>query len=119
MANVHDGVLLMLQFHKFHSSTSLFFLIYINDLTENLQSNSKLFANDTFLFTLINDANATATQLCEDLDKIKKWAFQWKMSPNPDPSKQAKEITFIRNAKKFVAIFLNNKPAQQLLSQNT
>ena len=41
------------------------------------------------------------------------------MSPNPDPSKQAKEVTFIRNAKKVVAIFLNNKPAQQVLSKNT
>ena len=58
-------------------------------------------------------------QLCEDLDKIKKWAFQWKMSSNPDPSKQAQEVTFIRNVKKVVPIFFNNKPAQQVSSQNT
>ena len=51
---------------------SRLFLIYINDLTENLQSNPKLFADDTSLFTLTNDASATAKQLCEDLDKIKR-----------------------------------------------
>ena len=54
----------------------LLFLIYINDLTEYLKSNPKLFADDTSLFTLINDPNATAKQLCEDLDKIKEWTFQ-------------------------------------------
>ena len=38
----------------------LLFLIYINNLIENLQSNPKLFADNTSLFTLINDPNATA-----------------------------------------------------------
>ena len=32
--------------------------------------------------------------------QIKKWPFQWKMSFNPDPSKQAQEITFSRKTKK-------------------
>ena len=34
------------------------------------------------------------TQLNNDLNKISKWAFQWKMLFNPDPSKQAIEISF-------------------------
>ena len=50
---------------------SLLFLIYVDDLTENLQSHSRLFADNTSLSTLINDPNATAKQLFEDLDKIK------------------------------------------------
>ena len=97
----------------------LLFLIHINDLIENLQSNPKLFPDDTSLFTLINDPNATAKQLCEDLDKIKEWAFQWKMSFNPDPSKQAQEVIFTRKVKKVVhpPIFFNNKPVQQVSSQ--
>ena len=33
----------------------LFFLIYINDLTENLKCNAKLFADDTSLFTIAQD----------------------------------------------------------------
>ena len=27
-----------------------------------------------------------------DLEKINKWAHQWKMSVNPDPNKQATEV---------------------------
>ena len=70
------------------------FLICINDLTENLQSNPKFFADDNSLFAIINDTNATAKQLCEDLDKIKEWVFQWKMNFSLRPSKQAQDIVF-------------------------
>ena len=31
------------------------FLVYINDLTENLHSNSKIFADDTSLFSTVSD----------------------------------------------------------------
>ena len=34
--------------------------------------------------------------LNNDLTKITKWAFQWKMSFNPDISKQAHEVIFFR-----------------------
>ena len=61
-------------------------------LTENPQSNPKLFADDTSLFTILNYPNTTAKQLCDDLDKIKELAFHWKMSFNPDPSKKAEEV---------------------------
>ena len=32
------------------------------------------------------------TEFNNDLNKISKWAFQWKMLFNPDPNKQAIEI---------------------------
>ena len=35
----------------------LLFLIYINDLPNELQSNAKLFADDTSLFAVVNDKN--------------------------------------------------------------
>ena len=75
------------------------FLIDIDGLTKNLQANPNFFADDTSLFSIINDPNATTKQICEDLDKIKEWAFQWKMCFNPDPSKQAEEVIFIRKGK--------------------
>ena len=53
----------------------LLFLIYINDLSNNISSNCKLFADDT--------------SLSQDLKAITNWAFQWKMIFNPDLSKQA------------------------------
>ena len=52
-------------------------------------------------------------------DKIKEWAFQWKMSFNPDPSKQAQEVIFTGKVKKVahLPIFFNNKLIQQVPSQ--
>ena len=77
---------------------------YINNLTENLQPNPMFFADDISLLTIINDPNATAKQLCEDLDKMKELVYQWKTSFNPDSSKQAQEIIFtskIKSAHQF------------------
>ena len=72
----------------------LLFLIYINDISKNLESNVKLFADDTSLFSVVFDPNISARTLNNDLSKIEQWAFQWKMSFNPDLSKQAQEVLF-------------------------
>ena len=61
----------------------LLFLVYINDPTDGLSSNAKLFGDET-----------AANELNNDLYQINKWAFQWKLRFNPDPSKQAQEIFF-------------------------
>ena len=44
----------------------LLFLIYINDLSDGLKSECKLFADDTFLFSVVNDISALASDLNED-----------------------------------------------------
>ena len=79
---------------------ALFFLIFINDLSGNLISNPKLFANDTSLFSVLQDITLSANNLNDDLKKIKKWTFQWKRSFNPDPNKQAQEVIFSRKLNK-------------------
>ena len=58
----------------------LFFLIYINDLAEDISSTAKLFADDTSLFSVVNDIDESANQMNLDLEKISLWAYQWKMS---------------------------------------
>ena len=58
-------------------------LIYINDLSDNLQYNPQLFADDTSLFSTIKVPKRTANNLNNDLKEINKWVFQWKMSFNP------------------------------------
>ena len=68
----------------------LLFLIYINDLTDGLSSNTKLFADDTSLFSVIHDSVITTLELNSDLSRTKQWAFQWLMSFDPDLNKQAK-----------------------------
>ena len=67
----------------------LLFLIYINDLPNELKSNVKLFADDTSLFTIVKDINESASILNNDLLLISKWTFNWKMLFNPDPTKPA------------------------------
>ena len=44
-------------------------LIYINDLLDGLSSNAKLFADDTSLFSVVHDINASAIELNSDLKK--------------------------------------------------
>ena len=78
----------------------LLFLVYINDLTDNNSSNIKLFADDSSLFTRVNGINVTHSKLVQDLETIKKWAYQWKMQFNPDISKQAIEVVFSHKHKK-------------------
>ena len=50
----------------------LLFLIYINDLPDELKSNAKLFADDTSLFSIVKDKNESANILSNDLAQISK-----------------------------------------------
>ena len=69
------------------------FLIYINDLPNELKSNAKLFADDTSLYTIVKDKNESANILNNDLQLISKWGYQWKMLFNSEP---AQEVLFSR-----------------------
>ena len=51
----------------------LLFLIYINDLSNNLSSNCKHFADDTSLFSVVNNIHTSATTLSQDLKAITNW----------------------------------------------
>ena len=53
----------------------LLFLIYINDLSNNLSSNPKLLADDTSLFSVVHDINQSGMNLNDDLKQISSWAF--------------------------------------------
>ena len=79
----------------------LLFLIYINDLTEGVTTNAKLFADDTSLFSVAHDTRTFSKDLYKDLEKINNWDFQWKMNFNPDSTRQAQEIIFSSKAKKM------------------
>ena len=75
----------------------LYFLIYISDLSHNLLSTAKLFADDTSVFSFVHDIDSFTKQLNDDLTKISDWVYQWEMSFNPDLSKQAPEVIFSSN----------------------
>ena len=74
---------------------SILFSIYINDLTENLSSNKKLFVDDTSLFSVEYDIQTSANNLNQDLERISKWVTQWKMNLNPYATKRAQEFILV------------------------
>ena len=97
----------------------LLFLIYINNPSDDLSTTTKFFADDTPLFFIVQNANTSASHLNGDLSKISNWTFQWKMSFNPDPSKQAQEVIFSLKIQKtcHLSIYFNNKSFKQVPSQ--
>ena len=94
-------------------------MIYINDLTEALTTNVKLFADDTSLFSVVHDTQTSANDLNKDLELINNWAFQWKMNFNADPPKQGHEVIFSRKAKEIYhpPLVFNNTSVSQSSSQ--
>ena len=73
---------------------TLLFLVYINDLIDNISSYARLFADDTSLFTVVYDENIATEQLNRDSKIIAEWAYQWKMQFKPDVTKQAVQEFF-------------------------
>ena len=63
----------------------LLFLIYINDINENLSKDTKirLFADDSFLYRNIKSQHDSSI-LQNDLDLLQKWERKWKMEFHPD-----------------------------------
>ena len=51
----------------------LFFLIYINDLTDGTWSIVKLFADDTSLFSVFQNKSNSASQFNNDLNRFIDW----------------------------------------------
>ena len=80
----------------------LFFLKCINDLPDGLKSNVK-------------NREESASDLTNDLDMISKWAYNWKMSFNPDPGKPAQEVLFSRKNSNIThpIIHFNNVQVQR------
>ena len=58
----------------------------------------------------MKDSIRASAALNKDLNQISNWAFSWKMSFNPDHSKQAKEIVFSkkRSTTQLPELIFNN-----------
>ena len=78
----------------------LLFIIYMNDIVDNIESDILIFADDTSLISSGTDPFVTTLQLNRDLEKINSWALRWKVAFNP---KKSKDIIFSKKC-------LNNSP---------
>jgi len=61
----------------------LLFLVYINDIVENINCNIRLFADDTSIYITVDNPTTTANTLNTDLNTISKWAEKWQVNFNP------------------------------------
>ena len=48
------------------------------------------------------NVNKTAKKINDYFENVSKWAHQWKISFNPDPTQMAKEVLFSRKKLKVV-----------------
>ena len=72
----------------------LLFLLYVNDLPNNLKSSIRLFSDDALLYGIVSN-DVDGDQLHEDLKKLEMWQSKWQMSFNP-----AKRKTICLSTKK-------------------
>ena len=91
----------------------LLFLVFINDLTDDLQCNTKLFADDTMLYLTVEDPIISARLLNDDLRKIDKWSKKWLVTFNP---KKSESITFSlkSNNVNHPSLYLDSEPIQEV-----
>ena len=77
-----------------------------------IQSNVKFFADDTSLFYIVTIPILSTSELNSDFKYIAKWAHQWKMSFNPDPTKQLNKMLFSQKIihEPHPPIFFNSLP---------
>ena len=65
------GLMLAQESHK--DTWSIIFLICINDLADELSSNTKLFNDDTFLSSVVHNGDSSAAELNNNVAKINHW----------------------------------------------
>ena len=86
----------------------LLFIIYMNDIVEDIESDILIIADDTSLMASGSDPSETAAKLNRDLDKISTWALIWKVSFG---AKKSKDMIFSKK-------ILNNSPTIKFNNTN-
>lgn len=88
----------------------LLFLIFINDITDNLLSLTRMFADDTSL-SFSSDNNIEIEQVMNyDLALIEEWSNKWKVTFNP--SKTDVVLFHCSNNPFNISLMFNNTPLQ-------
>jgi hypothetical protein len=60
----------------------LLFLVFINDITNNIESDIHLFADDTSLLDIIDNHLTSYAKLNRDLNRLSQWASKWLVTFN-------------------------------------
>ena len=62
----------------------LLFLLFINDIVREINSNIRLFADDTTIYIIVDFPDSAAHILNIDLERIAHWAAMWLVNFNPN-----------------------------------
>ena len=62
----------------------ILFLIYINDISQNIMSNTKLFADDMKVYRILRDTKEDVEELQKDLIRLEAWSNDWQLKFNID-----------------------------------
>ena len=93
----------------------LFFLIYMNDLPEEIHINLRLYADDVSLFLEYNNREAAIAIMEENLEKLTSWADSWWMTFNPDKS-EILNFSRKRNMDREIVVNMEDKEVIQVIS---
>ena len=93
----------------------LLFLLYINDIVENINCSIRLFADDTSLYIIVDDPLDTAQLLNSDISKVHTWATNWLVTFNPSKSES---LLFSRKLYRpyHPPVCMNNQPIAEVTS---
>ena len=81
-------------------------------MLDRLTSHCKIFTDDTSLFSKAINKKKSEIQPNKHSKLVSQWAYQWKMLFNPDPTKQATEVSLSHkrdNVPQEPLTFNNNK----------
>jgi ribonuclease P/MRP protein subunit RPP40 len=85
----------------------LLFLTYINDITENINTNIRLFADDTALYVTVGDPNESNDMLNLDLRNIVEWSNLWLVKFSA-PKTKAMTMTLKQNDPSYPPLRMDN-----------
>ena len=75
----------------------LLFLVFTNDLPDQVDSEVRLFADDCLLYRRVK-SQADSAALQEDLDHLQRWEREWQMPFNTDKC----EVLRVTNKRKHI-----------------
>ena len=85
----------------------LLFLMYIIDIVHDIGSNTRLFADATSLFIIVDDPVIAAGCINTDLVRISKWASAWRVTFNPSKT-ETLLISCQQNRPVYPSLFMKN-----------
>ena len=92
----------------------LLFILFINDIINDLESTPHIFADDTTLITTGDNALETSNLLNRDLKKVSAWATKWKVTFNAG---KTKDLIFSKKAPDYPQpLTFNNTPVDRVTS---